>query len=245
MVRTQLRRRAQKDLASDDLSARLVTILDPYGAASEDYRSLRTSLMYALVDTPPKAIVVTSPGPGEGKTTTCANLAVALAQAGKRTLIIECDLRRPLMHKVFSLLNLYGMVNVLVGEKEMEEVSREALENLEVITSGPIPPNPAELLSSRRFAELLEQARQRYDYVLLDTPPTEMVSDSAVIASHSDGVLLVIDAQGTRKGSVRRAVHSLETVGANVLGTVMNNVSVSRSSHYYYSYKGYHSGSAG
>lgn len=212
----------------------LTTVLDPTGGASEDYRTLRTSLLYSLVDAPPKAIVITSPGPGEGKSTTCANLGVVLAQAGKRTLIVDCDLRKPRMHQLFGIRNLQGLVNVLVGERSLEEVARDAaVPDLKVVTSGPIPPNPSELLGSRRFSELLDLARQDFDYLLLDTPPVEAVSDATILAGQTDGTLLVFNARNTRKGAVRQSVHSLQTVGAKVLGTVMNSVKTGKGDYYY------------
>ena len=217
------------------MSGRLVT-MDTSALASEDYRTLRTSLMYALVDEPPKLIMATSPGPMEGKSTTCANLGVVLAQANKNTLVVDCDLRKPVIHKIFGLKNLWGIVNVLVGEKNLEEVQQQGVDGLNVVTSGPLPPDPAALLSSRRFSNFLEEARQAFDYVLVDVPPTEIVSDPVTVAAQADGVLLVFDAQNTRKGAVRRSVRNLESVGANVLGTVMNNVKLSGRGFYGYSY---------
>jgi capsular exopolysaccharide synthesis family protein len=234
MARLQLKRR--KESATDDLSGSLITVADPHGVASEDYRSLRTSLLYSLVDSPPKVVVVTSAGPSEGKSTTCANLGVVLAQADKQTLIVDCDMRKPTIHKILCLRNLQGLVNVLAGEHSLHKISQEALPGLKTITTGPIPPNPAELLSSRRFTELLNQAREEFDYVLLDAPPVGIVSDPAIAATQADGVLLVIDSQNTRKGSVRQAMRSLEGVGANVIGTVMNNIKASRRNGYYYHY---------
>jgi receptor protein-tyrosine kinase len=240
LSRQRTKRRQAKEAQSSDLSGRLVTYLDAQGPASEDYRTLRTSLLYALVDEPPRLIVATSPGPMEGKSTTCANLGVVLAQANKSTLVVDCDLRKPVLHKIFGLKNLWGIVNVLVGERGLEEVLQQPaarLEGLKVVTSGPPPPDPAALLSSRRFSNFLEEARRDFDYVLVDAPPTELVSDPATIAAQADGVLLVFDAQNTRKGAVRQSVRNLESVGANVLGTVMNNVQASRRGYYrYYRY---------
>lgn len=195
---------------------------------------MRTNLFYALVDDPPKVITVTSPNPREGKSTLCANLGTVLAQADKNTLIVDCDLRRPVLHKTFGVRNIHGIVNVLVGEHSLEEVSQEPMQGLKVVTVGPLPLNPAELLGSKRFADFLKQVRKDFDYVLLDAPPTELVADPAIIAAQGDGVLLVFDAQNTRKGAVRRSVRNLEAVGANVLGTVMNNVKSTRG--------GYHQG---
>jgi capsular exopolysaccharide synthesis family protein len=235
MTRLQLKRR--REPATDDLSGNLITVADPRGVASEDYRSLRTSLLYSLVDTPPKVVVITSPGPSEGKSTTCTNLGVVLAQVDKQTLIVDCDMRKPAVHRIFGLRNLQGLVNVLAGEHGLHEVCQEAFPGLKAITTGPIPPNPAELLSSGRFAELLNHAREEFDYVLLDVPPVGIVSDPTIAATQADGVLLVIDSQNTRKSSVRQAMHSLQGVGANVLGTVMNNAKASKDSYYAYKYR--------
>lgn len=232
--RSETRRKADSADPED-----LMTLLDSHNPSSEDYRSLRTSLMYAIAASQPRAIVVTSPGQGEGKSTTCANLGVVLAQAGKKTLLLDCDLRRPALHMLCSLRNMSGLVNVLVDEHTLEEVVQESVENLHVATSGPLPPNPAELLSSPRFSQLLRQAREEYDYVLLDTPPTGAVSDALAVSTQSDGVLLVINTRNTRKGAVRQSVRGLESVGAKVLGTVMNNIKAGKKG--YYSYGGYYS----
>lgn len=228
-------RRARKEGGSEEgLAERLVTMLEPTSAASEAYRSLRTNLIYALVDTPPKVIVLTSPGPGEGKSTTCANLGVVLAQAGKRTLIFDCDLRKPVVHKFFGIHNLHGIVDLLAGQASLEEVWQEPIEGLKVVSVGPIPPNPAELLDTQRFAQLLLAVQEEFDYVLIDASPVGLVSDPAILAAKGDGVLLVLDAQGTRKGAVRQAIRSLQAVGAKVLGMVMNNVEGSKGGYYYY-----------
>jgi len=231
MARLQLKRR--REPATDDLSGSLITVSEPRGLASEDYRSLRTSLLYSVVDTPPKVVVVTSPGPSEGKSTTCANLGVVLAQVGKQTLIVDCDMRKPAIHKIFRLRNFVGVVDALVKDLNLSDISHEPLLGLKVVTTGPIPPNPAELLSSRRFTEFLNQAREEFDFVLLDVPPTGVVSDPTIAATQGDGVLLEVDAQNTRKGSVRQAMHSLESVGAHVIGTVINNVKASKGGYYY------------
>ncbi|MBX6763121.1 MAG: CpsD/CapB family tyrosine-protein kinase [Rubrobacteraceae bacterium] len=207
---------------------KLVSIEDPMGPAAEAYRTLRTNLFYAFVDDPPRVIVITSPGPKEGKSLTCANLGVVLAQAGRRTLIVDCDLRLPSMHHLFGLRNFQGVVDLLAGGYEMRELWHEPVPGLRVLTSGPLPPNPAETLGSRRFAELLAKAREEFDYVLLDAPPVGAVSDPVILATQGDGVLIVLDAQGTRKGSLRQSLRSLEAVRANVLGTVVNNVDASK-----------------
>jgi len=229
----RFRSRASAESRDGDLSDRLVTLLDPSSVASEAYRTLRTSLLYAVVDAPPKVVVVTSPGGAEGKSTTCANLAVVLAQAGKSTLVIDCDLRKPSMHKIFGLRNFTGVVDALARELDLREIWHEPLANLKVVTTGPIPPNPAELVGSRRFAQILGRMREEFDYVILDSPPVGLVSDPMVLSTQGDGVLLVLDSQHTRRNSLRQAVRSLESVGAKILGTVMNNAEVGKGGYYY------------
>jgi capsular exopolysaccharide synthesis family protein len=234
--RSKRRRMRRKDITngSEGSAGRMVTLFDPNSAASEAYRTLRTNLLYAYVDDPPKAIVITSPGPKEGKSTVCANLGVVLAQASKSTLIMDCDFRKPALHKFFGLRNLHGVVEVLGGERGLQEVWAEPVEGLKVVPVGHIPPNPTELLGTRRFSEFLAEVRQDFDNVLIDAPPTGLVSDPAILAAQGDGVLLTLDAQSTRKGAVRRAMHNLEAVGANVLGTVMNNIKAPQGGYSYY-----------
>jgi capsular exopolysaccharide synthesis family protein len=230
-------RLAHRETETDELAGRLVTVLDPTGVAAEAYRTLRTNLLYsAFVDERAKVIVVTSHGPGEGKSTTCANLGVVLAQAGKNVLILDCDFRKPVIHRFFGMRNLYGVVEVLVGERKLQDLGAEPVEGLSVMPVGHIPPNPSELLGNPRFSELLASLREEFDYVLIDAPPIGLVSDPAILATQGDGVLLVSDAQNTRKGSVRQCMRSLEAVGARVLGTVMNNVKVSNTEYFYYEY---------
>jgi capsular exopolysaccharide synthesis family protein len=221
VARFRSRRQAQNDEV-DALSGQLVTLLDPAAVASEAYRSLRTSLLYAVANAPPTVILITSPGLMDGKSTTCANLAVVLAQAGKETLVIDGDLHEPSLHKIFGVPNVNGMVNVLSGEYDLSEMCTEPFPGREVLSTGPTPPNPAELLISGRLAPLIGQARQLFDYVLIDSPPTELVSDPMIIATQADAVILVLNSEETGKGSLHKAMRNLEAVGANVLGTVIN-----------------------
>lgn len=216
-----------------DLSNRLVTVLDPTSAAAEAYRILRTNLLYSIVDNPPEVIALTSPGAGEGKSVTCANLGVMLAYSEKDTLIVDCDLRKPVMHRIFGKGNAEGLVNILAGERDLRETSQLFLPQLRIVTAGPATPNSAELLESARFAEFLYHAREEFDYVLLDSPPMGSVSDPVILATRVDGVLMVLDAQNTRKGALRQAIRRLEAIGATVLGTVMNRVESSKASHYF------------
>ena len=235
MARFRSRRQAQNDEV-DALSGQLVTLLDPTAVASEAYRSLRTSLLYAVANAPPTVILITSPGLRDGKSTTCANLAVVLAQAGKETLVIDGDLHEPSLHKIFGVPNVNGMVNVLSGEYDLSEMCTELFPGLKVLSTGPIPPNPAELLISGRLAPLIGQARQLFDYVLIDSPPTELVSDPMIIATQADAVILVLNSEETGKGSLRMAMRDLEAVGANVLATVMNKAPKAKPGRYGYSH---------
>jgi capsular exopolysaccharide synthesis family protein len=207
--------------AGNGFPKELVTVQNPAGVASEAYRIVRTNLFYAQVDFSPKVIVLTSAGPGEGTTTTVANLGVTLAQAGKDTLILDCDLRNGRLHRMFGARNTKGLVDVLVGTNKVQEVWQEPVRGLKLICAGSPTPYPAELLSSQRLVEFLRETRQKFDYVLVDTPPIGM-SDSTVLAANGDAVLLILDAQHTPKGALRRALHSLQGVGANVLGTLVN-----------------------
>lgn len=204
-------------------SAALVTMTDPTGSAAEAYRGLRTNLLHARVDGPPKVILLTSPGSGEGKSTICANLGVALAQADRTALVVDCDLRGPTLHRIFGLGDSPGLLDALTTEDGLAGVWQPIAPNLKVVTGGHTPANPAEMLGSRRFAELLGGARREFDYVLLDAPPVDLVSDAAILAAQADGTLLAIDAKKTRKEALRLAVRGLQLVGADVLGVVVNN----------------------
>ena len=215
----------------DGVPDALVATQEPESVASEAYRMLRTNLFYPPRDSPPKVIVVTSTGRGEGKTTTVANLGVTLAQADRNTLILDCDLRSPALHRIFGLENTKGLVDILAGGQKTQEVWQEPIPRLKMISAGPSPPNPADLLSSRHLVELLGEMRQEFEYVLVDAPPLG-VSDSFVVAANGDGVLLVIHSQLTSKASLRQVLGKLHSIGANVLGTVMNGYGVPKDNYY-------------
>lgn len=236
MTRLQRKAGSMSSGKHGGFSDTLVTVVDPTGLGSEAYRMLRTNLFYASVDDPPKVVVLTSAGSGEGKSTTAANLGVTLSEAGKNTLVVDCDLRKPMLHNYFETRNMTGLVDILTMERKLGDVWHEPMPRLKLITAGPPPLNPAELLSSQRFAEFLKQARRQFDYVLVDTPPVTVVTDSAIVGALGDGVLLVVDSQGTRKNSLRQAMRELEGVGARVLGTVLNNVASSRGEYAAYGY---------
>lgn len=228
-------RQTQGGPTDGDLSRRLIAIEGPGSAASEAYRAMRTNLFYAMSDPQPKVISLTSPGPKEGKTVTCANLGAVLAQAGRSTLVMDCDLRNPVLHEVFGLRNAPGLVDVLAGERDLQGVLREPLPNLKVATAGSIPHNPTELLNSARFAELLGHLRRGFDYVLMDSShvlteslPVGPSAEPITLAAQADGVLLVLDAHGLRTETLRQAMRALESVRARVLGTVVNRAKSTR-----------------
>ena len=236
MTRLQKRAASMASGKHGGFSDTLVTVVDPTGPGSEAYRMMRTNLLYASVDDPPKVVVLTSAGPGEGKSTTVANLGVTLSEAGKSTLVVDCDLRKPMLHNYFEARNMTGLVDILTTGRKPQDVWHEPTLNLKLISAGPPPLNPAELLSSQRFAKFLRQVRQQFDYVLIDTPPATIVTDSAVVGVLGDGVLLVVDAQGTRKNALRQAIRELKGVGVRVLGTVLNNVAASKGEYATYGY---------
>lgn len=200
---------------------------------------MRTNIQFSAIDEDLKIIMVTSAGQGEGKSTTTINLAVAYAQAEKKVLIIDADLRKPTLHHSFQVANRQGLTNVLTGQSELGSVIVSSeLNNLDLIPSGPIPPNPSEILASRRMTTLLEQLSDEYDMILIDSPPTLAVTDSQVIATRCDGVILVIDQGKVKREVALKAKANLEHVKARILGVVLNNVNRDNGDVYYYYYYG-------
>ncbi|MGZ5418687.1 MAG: polysaccharide biosynthesis tyrosine autokinase [Nocardioides sp.] len=218
----------------------LPTLEAPRSPASEAFRTLRTNLEFASVDEPLKSILVTSAVPGEGKTTVASNVAVAFAQTGKRVILLDADMRRPGIHRVFGLPNAYGLTNLLrTVEQPLDSVAQTTPEpNLTIITTGALPPNPAELLGSRRMKEVLQRLKEEADVIVVDSPPLQLVTDAAILGAELDGTLLVVDAARTRKGAVRQATEALERVGAKLLGAVVNRLSDRAGGYYYYQYYG-------
>jgi len=212
-----------------------VTVLEPSSVAAEAYRGLRTKLLHAsFAAVPPKVLVLTSHGGREGKSSTCANLSVVLAQGGKNVLTIDCDFRKPDLHKYFGLRNTWGIVDVLAGEHCLREVWEEPVKGLKVVSVGSVPHNPPEILESRRFSEFLGGVREEFDWVLLDGSPVGVVSDAVILATQGDGVLFVLDARHTRKVAAQQSMNSLKSVGANVVGVVVNNVQTAEYYPYYH-----------
>jgi non-specific protein-tyrosine kinase len=210
----------------NDKEQELVTVYEPRSPISEAYRTLRTNLDFASLDQALKTLVVTSAGVGEGKSTTLANLAVVSAQAGRRVILVDADLRRPTLHQVFELDNETGLTTVMVDESALDSppLQESGVEGLSVLTSGPLPPNPADLMGSRRMEEVIAALAREADQVFFDTPPVVAVTDAAVLATKVDGVLLVISAGRTRREYARTAVHRLEQINARLVGTLLTNM---------------------
>jgi non-specific protein-tyrosine kinase len=225
-------------IPGDKPADRLIAALHPKSPISESYRALRTSLRFTSPDRPVRTLLVTSPSALEGKSTTAANLAVVMAQAGNSVVLLDADLRRPTQHRIFGLPNKEGLTSVLVNERLNPDgwLRETAVANLRVLTSGPLPPNPSELLGSQRMQRLLDAILAEADMVILDTPPILPVTDAAVLAPQTDGVLIVTEAGRTREGAMRRALGMLQQVGAKVLGVTLNRVSAGGGRYYYYYY---------
>ncbi len=222
---------------------KVVTARHPRASHSEAYRVLRTNIQVANVDQPVKTLLVTSPNPVEGKSLTAANLAVVMAQAGLRTVLIDADLRRPSQHRLFGVTNDFGLTNGLLQQDLAADgyIHSTEVENLRLVTSGQIPPNPTELLGSKRMQRLIHALRDQADMIILDSPPCLPLADAAVLARQVDGVLLVVDAGSTRRDSATRAKEALERAGGKVLGVALNRVSARGSGYYHYYYYYYSS----
>ncbi|MCR8632405.1 CpsD/CapB family tyrosine-protein kinase [Paenibacillus radicis (ex Xue et al. 2023)] len=217
----------------------LITHENPKSPISEAYRTLRTNIQFSAIDEELRVLMVTSAGPGEGKSTTITNLAVVYAQSDKRVVLIDADLRKPTMHHTFNCTNRWGITSVLSGQANLSEVVRTtAIPNLSIITSGPIPPNPSEMLASKRMVATLEELKEQFDIILIDTPPALAVTDAQIVASKCDGVVLVMDSGKVKREMALKAKANLEYVKARILGVVLNNMDRKNAESYYYYYYG-------
>ncbi|WP_303218936.1 CpsD/CapB family tyrosine-protein kinase [Enterococcus asini] len=213
----------------------LITIADKSSPIAEQYRTIRTNIQFASADRKIQTIVVTSSGPSEGKSTTAANIAVVFANSGQRVLLVDADMRKPTIHKTFGLTNEVGLSKVLSSNNSVLEMSRPSMvDNLFILTSGPKPPNPSELLGSTRMDQVIEEARHLYDVIIFDMPPVVTVTDAQIMASKADGTLLVVRENVTRKDALTKAKDLLEMVQAKVLGVVYNGAQNLKDQGYYY-----------
>ena len=219
---SKLFHRHQEDQETQKNGVMLVAFAEPKHVVSEQFRTVRTNIEFAGAALDRCQVVMfTSSAMSEGKSTVSANVAVTWAQAGKKVLLIDADLRRPTIHATFRTLNIDGVTTILIGKDEAGAVVEETfVDNLSVITSGPIPPNPSELLNSKRMANLLNWARENYDIIVLDTPPVLAVSDVQVFVPKTDGVVVVANMGKTLKGDLRRTVEVLKLANAKILGSV-------------------------
>lgn len=220
----------------DQKTARqLIAVASPRSIISEQFRTVRTNLTFSLPDEDLNTLFFTSASPSEGKSTVSANTAVTFAQAGKKVLFIDADMRKPTVHYTFALPNAAGLSTVLTAQISVEEVIRQTdIDNLSVITSGPIPPNPSELLGSKGMTFLIEQMKKLYDIIVFDAPPTLSVTDAQILSNEMDGTVLVIDAGRTEKETVQKAKELLEQADAKILGVVLNNYTDEDSGYYEY-----------
>lgn len=207
---------------------------NPMSVAAESYRTLRTNIQYSSFDKPVKSIVVTSSEPGEGKSTTAANLAISFAKDGKRVIIIDCDLRKPVVHKEFGISNSVGLSEFLIGKVEFNKVVYKHESGLHVMPSGTIPPNPAEMVASKAMEHLLNQLEDKYDYIILDAPPVNAVADPKILSTKVDGTILVVKYGYAKKEGVIEASKNLKVVNANIIGVVFNGEEQRRSGYYHY-----------
>jgi non-specific protein-tyrosine kinase len=229
-------------IARHEVGEKPVTSTQPRSPVSEAFRSLRTNIQFASVDHPIRTLLVTSPSPEDGKSTVAANLAVILAQSGREVVLVEADLRRPKVHRVLGLPNRQGISGLFVQPKLVINGSLQSTQvpGLSAVTSGELPPNPAELLGSEKMFEIFQHILEEKDVLVIDSPPVMAVTDAAVLAPRVDGVLLVVKPGITKFMACKQAVDQLERVGANILGVVLNDVEVKRSGYKYAYYRGYY-----
>ena len=229
----------------DKFRSRLITFEDPKSPTSESYRSLRTNITYASADNQIKSIIVSSPQPGEGKSTTVANLAIAFAQLRKRTLLIDADLRKPVQHNVFDMARTPGFSEYLVGDVEdfSNVVRQTKVENLSLVTAGGLPPNPSELLGSKKMSLLVDQLEKEWDIILFDSPPLVAVTDTSMISGEIDALIMVVKAGQTDKAALERALDTISNARSPLIGVILNGASsetLAGKYSYYYSYYSYY-----
>lgn len=203
----------------------LITLREPRSVAAEAYRTLRTNLtFFAALDRPVETLVVTSAGPGEGKSEVLANLAVTMAQGERRTILVDADLRRPSLHEMFAVSNERGLTTMILETEAVQDppLLDVGVENLQLMPSGPLPPNPADILGSGKMEQVIGALKERADIILFDAPPVVAVTDAAVLGTKVDGVLLVVSAGRTRRDHAERAKELLERVHVRILGAVLN-----------------------
>lgn len=210
-----------------------ITSKMPKSISAEAYRSLRTSVKFSSVDKPIKTIVVTSSIPGEGKSTISGNLAITLSQSGARVLLIDCDLRKPSIHKKFRVVNDLGLTDILVDKCSLKDVIKKIDEYLFMITAGTIPPNPSEIVGSNSMEDLIKELSLSFDYIVMDTPPVIPVTDPLLLAAKSDATIIVVRARKTKEKIIRQAYDELIKVNSNIIGSILNDSETKTNNSYY------------
>ncbi len=209
-------------------NSQLVTLSDPRSPMAEAFRTLRTNLMFSSLEHPLTTLLVTTPAAEEGKSTTLANLAVSLAQGGRQVILVDCDLRRPRQHELFGVPAAPGLSNAILDKVDAPPLVATGVDGLALLPAGAVPPNPADLLGSRRMEAIIANLKTRADIVLFDAPPVIAVTDAALLASKLDGVLLVVSAGHTQRDHAQRAKDLLEKIHIRIVGTVLTNAAVDR-----------------
>ncbi|MDU1004303.1 MAG: CpsD/CapB family tyrosine-protein kinase [Clostridium butyricum] len=194
----------------------------PKSAEAEAYKTLRTNVQYSSISKKIKTLLVTSADSKDGKSTVCSNLGVTFSQNGQSVIILDCDFRKPSIHKFFNISNSAGITDILLGEEKLEETIQHYNSNTDILTAGNIPPNPSEILGSQSMINLLSFLSERYDIVIIDSPPVGVVTDAQIISASVDGTLVVIRAEETKAKRVTEAVNLLKKVDANIIGMVLN-----------------------
>ncbi|UNC93975.1 CpsD/CapB family tyrosine-protein kinase [Candidatus Contubernalis alkalaceticus] len=206
---------------------------------AEAFRTLKTNIQFSSIDKDIQTLLITSAQPSEGKSLTTCNLGLTLARSGVSVLLVDGDLRKPTMHKYFNLSNLMGLTNLLIDDElDLGHVANNIMDNLTVMTSGPIPPNPTELLQTKKMRHLLRQLKEQFDMIIIDSPPVMAVADASVLSILVDGTIMVVGHGVSSKASVLKAKEQLQMVKANILGVVMNKVPLNGQGYYYYYYYG-------
>ena len=218
----------------------LIMQKNPKSPSAEAFRTLKTNIQFASFDKPVQTILVTSPGPSEGKSTTASNLAMAMSEGGKSVILIDCDLRKPSIHRKFKISNQKGISSILAGEYDLSEATTRLNDSLTILTTGIIPPNPVELISSNKMKKFVLDLKNDYDYIIIDAPPVLAVTDAQLLSTYADGTILVVSSGETDKGAVIKAKDLLDNVKAKILGIVLNKLDVKQGKRYskngYYGY---------
>ena len=220
------------------MARKLISLSNSKTIVSEQFRTIRTNLNFSMPDKELKTLLITSSSPGEGKSTISSNIAVVFAQEGKKVLLIDADMRKPTVHYTFDLKNTFGLSSVLTRQIELEQAcNKTAVEGLFVLTSGPIPPNPSELLASKHMDQIMITLTEQFDIVIFDTPPVLSVTDAQIMSNKCDGTVLVVNSGVAEKAMVLKAKESLRASKGNLIGVILNNYKLERD-HYYYQYYG-------